>query len=411
MTERLKRLIDERNQVVKEIRDTFDKADKDNKGILTTEQDSTITTLEARDDQLSNQIEKEERQVEREKSLKAIANGSEPVALHASNEPERSSKESEKRMKFFRAWLTEGAGAAHHPEFRDLSAGSLTQGGSFIAPQEFIATLLKAVDNNVWVRKYATVIPMSKSTSLGVPTLDTNPDDAEWTVELATGSADSGMTTGKRELTPWPIAKRIKLSNKLLQISAIPIEALVSDRFAYKFGVTQEKGYLTGHGASQALGVYTASSKGISTSRDVSTDNTTTAVTFDGLINAFYSLKEQYQAIAVWNFHRLTLKMLRKIKDGEGRYMWQPAVSAGMPATLMDRPIFMSEYAPSTYTTGLYVGVVGDWSKYWIAQVLDFQMQRLSELYAETNQVGWIGRMEVDGMPMIEEAFARVKLA
>jgi len=74
-------------------------------------------------------------------------------------------------------------------------------------------------------------------------------------------------------------------------------------------------------------------------------------------------------------------------------------------------PISMSEYAPSTLTTGLYVGILGDFSNYWIADALDMQVQRLVELYAEANQVGFIGRLETDGMPVLEEAFSRVKLA
>jgi HK97 family phage major capsid protein len=73
-------------------------------------------------------------------------------------------------------------------------------------------------------------------------------------------------------------------------------------------------------------------------------------------------------------------------------------------------PVNMSEYAPSTMTSALYVGILGDFSQYWIADALDMQIQRLVELYAETNQTGFIGRMESDGMPVLEEAFVRVKL-
>jgi len=129
-------------------------------------------------------------------------------------------------------------------------------------------------------------------------------------------------------------------------------------------------------------------------------------------IEALYSLKEQYQKTASWMFHRLAVKMIRKLKDGEGRYLWQPSVTAGQPNTILDRPYFQSEYAPSTFTTGLYVGIVGDFKQYHIAEVTGaLEVQRLTELYAETNQIGYIGRMEADGMPVLAEAFARVKLA
>ena len=83
---------------------------------------------------------------------------------------------------------------------------------------------------------------------------------------------------------------------------------------------------------------------------------------------------------------------------------------AGEPDRLLNLPVMMSEYAPSTLTASQYVGALGDFSNYWIADALDMQIQRLVELYAETNQTGFIGRMESDGMPVLAEAFVRVKL-
>jgi HK97 family phage major capsid protein len=71
----------------------------------------------------------------------------------------------------------------------------------------------------------------------------------------------------------------------------------------------------------------------------------------------------------------------------------------------------MSEYAPNTFTASQYVGILGDFSYVWIADSLQMEMQRLEELFASTNQVGLIGRLESDGMPVLSEAFVRVKLA
>jgi len=131
----------------------------------------------------------------------------------------------------------------------------------------------------------------------------------------------------------------------------------------------------------------------------------------DGLISAKYALKGAYWNKADWIFHRDVLAIVSKLKDGEGQYMWRQSVLAGEPDTLLGRPVLMSEYAPNTLTTGQYVGIIGDFSNYWIADALDFQVQRLVELYAETDQTGFIGRLECDGMPVLAEAFARVKLA
>jgi HK97 family phage major capsid protein len=82
-------------------------------------------------------------------------------------------------------------------------------------------------------------------------------------------------------------------------------------------------------------------------------------------------------------------------------------VREGEPDRILGMPMVISEFAPNTFTTGKYVGLFGDFSNYWIVDALSMQIQRLSELYAETNQVGFIGRLETDGAPVLEEAFVR----
>jgi HK97 family phage major capsid protein len=189
------------------------------------------------------------------------------------------------------------------------------------------------------------------------------------------------------------------------------VDTLVRSRLAYKFGITFEKACLTGTGAGQPLGVMTASAFGISTSRDVSTGNTTTEIKFDGLIEAKYTLKPGYWPRARWLFHRDGVKQIAKLKDGEGQYIWSESVRVGEPDRILGLPAFMSEYQSNTFTASQYVGILGDFSNYWIADAQTLEFQLLNELYAETNQVGLIGRLDSDGMPVLEEAFVRVKLA
>lgn len=304
-----------------------------------------------------------------------------------------------------------GLGALNEVEQRALQADVDASGGYITVPQEMSASLIKAVDDLVFVRQVATVQTLDRAESLGVASLDADPADADWTTELQTGGEDSTMAFGKRELRPHPVGKLIKVSNTLLRRAAMDAEALVRDRLAYKFGVTHEKGFLTGSGAQQPLGVFTASAQGISTARDVSTGNLTTSIQTDGLQEAKWTLKPQYRLKARWMFHSDALKQIAKLKDGDGQYIWQAGIQAGAPDRLLNLPYMESRYAPNTFTTNLYVGLLGDWSFYWIVDALDMTIQRLVELYAATNQVGFIGRMESDGMPVLEEAFVRVKLA
>ncbi len=298
-------------------------------------------------------------------------------------------------------------------EKRALSAGSDTAGGYTIVPEQFATDLIKTLDNFVFLRRLGTKRPVPTAASLGVASLENDPDDFDWTTELQTGSEDSSMNFGKRKMIPHPFAKRIKVSNDFLRMTTTGGESLVRERLAYKAAVTEEKGFMTGSGVARALGIFTASDDGIPTSRDVSTGNTTTAPTFDGLQGAKYALKEQYRKSASigWIFHPDVLLVLAKIKNGNGDYIWRESVRAGEPDRILNLPFYESQYAPSTLTTGQYVGALGDWSHYWIADALDLTIKRLDELYAETNQVGFIGRVSCDGQFTLPEAAVRVKLA
>ncbi len=330
---------------------------------------------------------------------------SEPVRPESGRSAQEVDAEKQSRAMF--AYMRNGVIA---PELRALQADSDVAGGFVTTPQQFVNRLIKAIDNLVFIRQWATPNTVVTAQSLGLPYLASDPDDADWTSELGTGNNDTGMSFGKRELFPHPLAKRIKISNKLLRLNP-DVEQLAIDRLAYKFSVSFEKAGMTGSGASKPLGVFTASTDGISTGRDVSADNTTTAFTADGLKNAKYALKGAYWPRAKWLFHRDAVKMLAKLKDLENRYLWQSSVQLGQPDMLEGVPLYTSEYAPNTFTAGLYVGILGDFSYYHTADALDFGIQRLNELYAETNQTGFIGRLESDGMPVLEEAFVRVKLA
>lgn len=343
-----------------------------------------------------------------ERSKKLAGFDEEPTAEPV--RPDGGQPANEQEARHIEAWNAFLRSGSIRPELRALQADSDAMGGYYTAPQQFVNKLIKAIDDQVWMRQWATPNTVTSSQSLGAPYLAADPADSDWTSELGTGNEDSTMSFGKRELAPKPLAKRIKVSNKLLRLSP-DVESLVIARLAYKFAITAEKAYLTGNGAAKPLGVFTASADGISTGRDVSTGNTATSIQFDGIKEAKYTLKGGYWSRAKWLFHRDALKQISKLQDDTGRYIWQPAVTLGSPDMLEGVPVFMSEYAPNTFTTGLYVGIIGDFSNYWTADALDFSTQRLNELYAATNQTGFIGRLESDGMPVLEEAFVRVKLA
>ena len=409
---KLNELLERRAKVVADARAFLDAAEAEKRD-LSDEESARYDTLMTEAGKLADQIRREEQLIEQERAIAA----QDVPEKRTDPEPGRETRDQATLAHDgFRSWLGHGArgAVASDPDgyeaFRNLSVGLDTEGGFLVAPERFVTTLIKAIDDMVYIRPLATVQQVAGASSLGAPSLDADPDDADWTTELATGTEDDALKFGKRELHPHPLAKRIKVSNDLLRRSVLPVENIVRERLAYKFAVTQEKAFLLGTGANQPLGVFAASDDGISTDRDVSTDNTATAVTFDGLQNAKFNLKAGHRRNARWLFHRDAIKQISKIKDADSRYIWQQSVRVGEPDTLLNLPYLESEFVPNTFTTGNYVGILGDFSYYWIADDIQLQMQRLAELYAETNQIGIIARAATDAMPVLEEAFVRVKL-
>jgi HK97 family phage major capsid protein len=401
----------ERFTLVTQARELLDKAEV-GKRELSGEETTQYEALMADVDKRTAEIEREEKLQTLEQRLKDPAPPIVPPVPIEQPKPEAKSKfATEEYRNAFAGFIRGGLKGVSPEEYRALAADQDIYGGYITSPEQFVNELLKAVDNMVIIRGLATKFPVPNAVSLGVPTLDNDPSDPVWTSEILTGDEDSTMSFGKRELFPHPLAKRIKVSQKLLRQALQGADALVRERLSYVFAIVEETAFMTGSGSNQPLGVFIASNSGISTTYDISTGNTSTSIQTDGLIEAKYALKGQYWGAARWLFHRDAVKQIRKLKTGEGDYIWQPGISAGTPDRILEIPYLMSEYAPNTFTSGSYVGIIGDFSKYWIADALDMQIQRLDELYAETAQVGFIGRLECDGAPVLGEAFRRVKLA
>lgn len=398
----LNELLRERTRIIAAMRQLIDKASAEARD-LTSEEEANYTRM----DEDLNTVDKK---IEREKRLRSIEADNPDAPIVPDGDEDRAASQ---RADSFRRFLIVGERGLRDSERRALQMDSNAAGGYLIAPQQFSNELLQAVDNQVFMRSLATIDRVPNAQSLGIPSLDADPADPAWTSEIATGTEDSTMSFGKRELHPHPLAKLIKVSSKLIRASAGRVDALVRERLAYKVGVTLENAYLNGSGANQPLGVFVAHASGISTARDVTIGNTKTTIGADGLIEAKYSLKGQYQNSPNlrWIFHRDAVKMIRKLKDGDGQYLWRPGLASDTGDTILGVQFVMSEYAPNTFTQGRYVGIIGDFRFYRIADALDLQLQVLDQLYAATNQTGYIVRVESDGMPVLEEAFARVTLA
>ena len=188
------------------------------------------------------------------------------------------------------------------------------------------------------------------------------------------------------------------------------MESYVRDRMAYKFTVPEEHGYINGTGVSQPQGLLNTPSI------PTYTTAASHAVSADDIIKWVYRLPASYAPQARILCNRALIRKIRLLKDGNGQYLWQPGLQQGSPNMILDTPYEHSDRfddgldANDAWEDNALVACIGEFSYYWIVDALQMSIQRLVELYAESNQTGFIGRKESDGMAVLTEAFYVLKV-
>lgn len=379
---------EQRAKLIAELRAMHELAQKENRA-FTDDESKAFAEKEAEVRKLSAEIAAEERE--------ALINGFTTELPKTEGE---SRGEVSDKMKEFRNYLLNG-------EKRDISVGS---GGGALSPQEFVAEIIKGVENDSPLYGLVRKFPLSEAKSLGAPYEAADASDASWTAEVPVSdiTADATLAYSLRELSPNTLVKLIKISDKLVKVSALPIEQIVKEKITEKLVAAFENGITVGTGSGQPLGVFTASANGVPTSRDVTTAGAT--LTSDDLIKTKMSLKPAYRRKARWVMSTDILTDCLLLKDKNDQYLWRPGLRDGDPDTLLGLPVIESAYAPSTKTSGSYIAVLGDFSYYWWAYVDGIEIKNLVELFALKNQLGFKGTAYADGAPVLAEAFSRVKV-
>lgn len=283
--------------------------------------------------------------------------------------------------------------------------------GGFLVEQTQTRRFVELIGEVNVMRSICEVLPMIPGGSSVSPAEDSELDDAEWTSEIGTGSEDTVQPFGDRVLSPKPLAKRIRASNTLLRAATLlDVENFINQRMARKFAKAEENGFINGTGANEPLGLLTA--PGISSV----SGGASNVIDGDDLIDWTYQLSSGYMANATILCNKTFIRKVRLLKDTTNQYIWQPGLAQGNPATILDWPYVISDSYPTgldgsdVYEDNALIATIGDFNFYWIQDSLNLEIQRLVELYAETNQTGFIGRKETDGMPVRAEAFLHLKV-
>ena len=276
----------------------------------------------------------------------------------------------------------------------DLHIGTDAEGG-YLVPDDFERKLVEALTEENIFRQLATVIKTS-SGDRKIPIV-TSKGEAAWMDEEDAYKL-SDDTFGQASLGAYKVGTAIKISEELLNDAAFDLPSYIAKEFARRIGAKEEEAFFIGDGKGKPTGIFAATG-GAESGATTSTAN----ITFDDVLELFYSLRSPYRKKAVWVLNDSTVKALRKLKDSTGNYIWNPSVQAGVPDTILNRPYYTSSYVPEI-KVGAKCLAFGDFSYYWIGDRQGRSFKRLNEVFAMNGQVGFLASQRVDGRLILTEA-------
>ena len=273
--------------------------------------------------------------------------------------------------------------------------------GGYLVPEEYDSRLIDSlVEENVF-RKLATTITTNGERKINIAGAK---PAAAWLDEGAALAFDDAKFS-QILLDAHKLAVAVKVTEELLYDNAFGLENYILDQFARALSNAEEDAFINGDGIKKPLGIFAATGGG-----EVGvTTSSATAISADELVNLVYSLKRPYRKNAAFIINDQTLGAIRKLKDGNGAFMWQPALVAGEPDRLLGYPVYTSAYVP-TIASGANVIAFGDFSYYNIGDRGTRSFSELKELYAGNGMVGFVAKERVDGKLVLPEAVKILKM-
>ena len=371
---------------------------RDKNGILSAEDTETYERMEQDIVNLGKEIDRQDRLDAFERELKAPTSEpltSKPDGAKMEMKTGRASDEYKKNF-----WNALRSKYPLPSVTNALQVGTDSEGG-YLVPDEFERTLIEALEEENIFRRIATVIH-SNSGDRKIPVVASK-GTAGWIDEEGL-YPESDDSFGQLSLGAYKLGTMIKISEELLNDSAFDMEGYITREFARRIGTKEEEAFFKGDGTGKPLGLL-ADSGGA----DIGVTTTGASITADDVIDLYYSLRVPYRKKAKWIMNDSTVSALRKLKDQNGQYLWQPSLVAGTPNTILGCEVISSPFMPSI-AAGEKAIAFGDYSYYWIADRQGRTFKRLNELFATTGQVGFLGAQRVDGKLILPEAIKVLKL-
>lgn len=383
-------MIKNRADLVGQMRNFVD-THEDKSGKLSAEDAAAYAKMETEFEQLSDAISRQQRADAREAEL------AKPVNSPITGKPYVMSTQSEEKKgrasdAYKKAMLT--AMRTNFRQISDVLSEGVDADGGYLVPIEYDRRLIDVLEEENIMRSLATKITTSGEHKINIAA--TKPA-AAWIEEggaLTFGDATFDQTF----LDAFKLHVAIKVTEELLYDNAFNLESYIITQFGKALANAEEDAFLNGSGVGKPTGIFDSTKGG----HVVNT--LTAAIKSDDMLDLVYGLKRPYRKNASFIMNDATLAQLRKLKDNNGAYIWQPSYQADEPDRILGYTVHTSAYAPADAIA------FGDYSYYNIGDRGSRSFKQLNELFAGNGMIGFVAKERVDGKLILPEAVQILKL-
>ena len=418
MNEKIRAWSEKRAAALTAARAIVDAADAENRD-LTTDEQQKYDGFNAEYDSLSAKIEREQQLADREGEAGRSANGganpnrgTQPGRTGADGLRADPTESADYRRGLLRYMAygqqdavlrTDARGGAELRDILGVSLGGDGATGGVLAPATMERTLLEELKKQNVLRQIADVRASGSDVEIPYATAHTQ------AYLVAEGAAFTPSTPGwdKKTLKAYKVGALAYITLEAMQDMFLDMESWIREDFGTAFADLEEAHFISGAGATgtpaQPAGFLTGATEG-------KVAAAATAITSDELLDLMYALNQKYRARGSWLMNDSTLLKLRKLKSGDGQYVWQPSLLDGQPDRLLGRPLYTSDSMPAA-TAGLKAIAFGDFKRYRILDRKGLYFQRLNEIAATSGQVGFLAYRRYDAALLNSDAIKYLKMA
>lgn len=351
-------------------------------GVLSAEDDTVYSRMEKELDDLGREIARQEKLDAYEKEM-AKATAAPLIARPGIAGTEE--KHGRASAAYKKAMLD--AMRCSFKRVSDVLQEGVDADGGYLVPEEYDSRIIDILNEENIMRKLGTIITTSGQHKINIAA--TKPA-AAW-IEEGGALQFTDATFAQTLLDAHKLHVAIKITEELLYDNAFNLESYIVTEFGKAIANAEEDAFLNGDGTGKPLGLFAKTGGG-------TIADTVTAIKADDLISLIYALKRPYRKNAAFIINDKNLAVLRKLKDNNGAYMWQPSYQTGEPDMLLGYRLYTSQFAPEDAIA------FGDYSYYNIGDRGTRSWQELRELFAGNGMIAYVSKERVDGKLVLPEA-------